>query len=142
MFWGAGVSHFGNFRALETPGGDLSFQGAILEPNTGRKCIFWAPNRGVFWMLLGSVFEVRFLEGLWITFLTILGWFWTQFWGRFRFILDTTSEPAQNHEKLDYCCYLLYFRHVADPENDPIPEQFDVLWLLFQGMVLGPAFLR
>ena len=27
---GAGVSKFGHFRALETPGGDLGFKGSIL----------------------------------------------------------------------------------------------------------------
>ena len=43
VFWGAGVSNFGNFRALETPGGDLGFQGSILGPKTGRTCTFWAP---------------------------------------------------------------------------------------------------
>ena len=63
--------------------------------------------------------------------MTILGWFWAQFWGRFRYILDTTSEPAQNHEKLDLYCYLLYFRHVADPENDAISEYFTFCLFVF-----------
>ena len=116
------MSNFGNFRALETAGGDLGFQGSILGPNTGRKSIFWTPFWDGFWILLGSIFEVLFLEDLWITFLTILGWFQAPFWDRVRYILDTKSEPPHNHGKLDFCSYLLYFRHVADPENDAISE--------------------
>ena len=58
--WGGGVPNFGHFRALETPGGDLGFQGSILGPNTGRKFTFWAPHWGGFWVLLGYVFEVLF----------------------------------------------------------------------------------
>ena len=81
------------------------------------------------------------MEGLWITFLTILGWFQASCRGRFRHILDTNSEPAQDHEKLDFCCDLLYFRHLPDPENDAISEQFHVV-VFFQGTVLGPAFQR
>ena len=57
------MSNFGNFRALGTPGGDLGFQGSILEPRTGRKSIFWKPLWDGFGTLLGSVFvvfEVRF----------------------------------------------------------------------------------
>ena len=46
MFWGAGVSNVGHFRALETSGGDLGFQGSILGPKTGRKSSFGAPNVG------------------------------------------------------------------------------------------------
>ena len=61
-FGGAGVSNFGHFRALETPGGDLGFQGSISGPTTGRKSTLWAPIWGGFWMLLGSVFEVRFVK--------------------------------------------------------------------------------
>ena len=101
------MSNFGYFRALETPGGDLGFQGSIL---------------GWFWDTLGICFLGAFFEGLWITFLTILGWFWAPFWGPFRYILDTKREPAPNNEKLNLCCDLLYFRHVADPENDAISE--------------------
>ena len=48
MFWGAGVSNFGDFRVLETPGGDLSFQGSILGPKTGRQSSLGAPILGLF----------------------------------------------------------------------------------------------
>ena len=59
-FGEAGVSIFGGFRALETPGGDLGFQGSILGPKTERTCTFRVPVWGRFGMLLGSVFEVLF----------------------------------------------------------------------------------
>ena len=70
-------------------------------------------------------------------FLTILGWFWAQLWGRFRHILDTKSEPAQNNDKLDFCCYLLYSRYVADPENDAISEHVHVCLVAFSRHCFG-----
>ena len=79
----------------------------------------------------GIGFRGAFWEDVWITSLTIFGWFWAHFWGRFRDSLNTKGEPAQNNEKLIFCCYLLYFRHVADPENDVISEYFHVVWVVF-----------
>ena len=73
--------------------------------------------------------------------MTNLGWFQAPFWGRFRHIFDTKSELAQNHEKLDCCCYLLYFRHVPDPENDAISEQMNVfVVVLFKALLWDPHF--
>ena len=63
--------------------------------------------------------------------MTILGWFQAPFWGRFRRIFDTKDEFAENHEKLDSCCYILYFWHVPDPEHDAISEQFHVFVVVF-----------
>ena len=62
MFFGGGdgVSNFGYFRVLGTPGGDLGFQGSIVGPETGRKSAFWTPLWDGFWTLVGSVFEVLF----------------------------------------------------------------------------------
>ena len=60
MFWGAGVSNSGNFRALETPGGDLGFQGSILGPFPGESLVSGHPFWHGFWIILGSVFEVLF----------------------------------------------------------------------------------
>ena len=60
VFWGTGVSNVGNFRALETPGVDLGFQGSILRPKTGRKSTLGAPFWDGFGILLGYVFEVLF----------------------------------------------------------------------------------
>ena len=54
------MSNFGNCRALGTPGGDLDFQGSILEPKTARKGRLGVPFLDGFWILLGSVFEVLF----------------------------------------------------------------------------------
>ena len=59
-FGGAGVSNVGHFRTLETPGGDLGFQGSILGPKTGRKSTFGVPFWDGVGTLLGSVFEVLF----------------------------------------------------------------------------------
>ena len=62
---------------------------------------------------------------------SILGGFWVHFGGRFRDILDTQREPARNNEKLKFGCYLLYFRHVADPANDAISEYVHVCLVVF-----------
>ena len=51
---GAGVSNFGNFRALGTPGGDLGFQGSILGP--GERVLGGAP----FWDCFFHTFGVCF----------------------------------------------------------------------------------
>ena len=71
------------------------------------------------------------MEDVWITFLTIWGWFQAPFCCRVRHIWDTKSEPAQNHEQLDFCSYLLHFRHVPDPEIDAISEQVHVFVVVF-----------
>ena len=60
MFGGSEVSNVGHFRALETPGGDLGFQGSMLGPKTRRKSTFGTYVLDGFWILLGSVFEVFF----------------------------------------------------------------------------------
>ena len=124
------MSIFGHFQALETPGADLGFQGSILGPTPGESLHFGL-QFGVFFGCFWGLCSRCFLEGLWITFLTILGWFWAQVWGRFRYILDINREPAQNHEKPNFCCYLLYFRHVADPDNDAISEHVHVRLVVF-----------
>ena len=54
------MSSFGHFRALETPGGDLGFQGSILEPRSTRTATLGVPFLDGFWIPLGSVFEVFF----------------------------------------------------------------------------------
>ena len=61
----SGVSNLGHFRALETPGGDLGFQGSILGPKTGRNGTCGAPFCGRpldnvfddFGMVRGSILE-------------------------------------------------------------------------------------
>ena len=86
-FRGDQVSHFGNFRALGTPGGDLGPQRSILGPKPGESLLLgynFGTVLGHFW----DLFLRYFLEDLWITFLTILGWFQAAFWGNFRHILD------------------------------------------------------
>ena len=86
---GGGVSTFGHFRALETPGGDLGFQGSILEPKSTRTATLGVPFLDGFWILLGSVCEVLFgrpLDHVFDDFGMILGsfggvvfvTFWTQ----------------------------------------------------------------
>ena len=54
------MSNLGHFRALETPGGKLGFQGSILGPKIGRKGSFGPPLGDVFWILLGYAFELLF----------------------------------------------------------------------------------
>ena len=70
-FGGVGVSIVGHFRTLETPGGDLGFQGSILGPKTRRKSTFWTLLWDGFWILLGSVFEVILGKTSGSRFLTI-----------------------------------------------------------------------
>ena len=62
------MSNFGHSRALETPGGDLGFQGPISGSNTGRKSSFGAPMLGCFLDTFGVCFRGASWEGLWITF--------------------------------------------------------------------------
>ena len=121
---------------LETPGGDLGFQGSILGHKPGRKSSLGAPFWDGFGMLLASVVEVLFWKAsgpCWSRLFSI--------WDRVRHMLDTKREPAQNNEKLDFCCYLPYFRHVADPENDAISEHVHVFWVFFfKALFWGPHF--
>ena len=124
------MSNFGHFRALETPGGELGFHGSISGSKTGRKSTFWTQFGDGCWTLLGSVsryFWGRRLDHVFDDF----GMVQAPFWGRVRHIVDTKSEPAQNHENNIFCCYLLYFRHVPDPEHDAISEQFHVFVVVF-----------
>ena len=44
-------------------------------------------------------------------------------------------------KNLFFCCYLLYFRHVADPENDAISEHVHVrLVVFFKALFWGLHF--
>ena len=89
-------------------------------------------------MFLGSVFEVLFWKASGSRF---DDWFWAQIWGRFRHISDTKREPAPNNEKLNFCCYLLYFRHVADLEHDATSEHVHVFSVaFFKALFGGPHF--
>ena len=54
------MSHVGHFRAPETPGGDLGFQGSIWGAKTPGTARLGLPVLDGFWILLGFVFEVLF----------------------------------------------------------------------------------
>ena len=131
MFWRGQSVKFWAFSGPGDTRWGFGLPGVDFGAPNRAKVYFLGSKLGWFGDAFGVCFRGAFWEGLWITFLTILGWFQAPCWGRFRHIFDTKSEPAQIHEKLCFCCYLLYFRHVPDPENDAISKQFHVFVVVF-----------
>ena len=76
MFVGSGASNFGNFRALETLGGDLRFQRSILGPSTPRSPTFWAAvwaHVRLFWGMFLRCFFGRSPDHVFDDFGMVLG---------------------------------------------------------------------
>ena len=152
FFGGARVPNFGHFRALETPGGDLGFQGSILGRKTGRQSSFGAPIWGGFGMLLGSVFEVFFWKasgsrfwwfwhGSGLNIGVVLATFWTQkgslhqimnnsFFAAIYCTSGMSQIPKTNNFTFSWLCFS---RHCFRVHISAIFVNFGVPWRLYQG---------